>query len=181
MLKGDVSSAVKTLGKIVCNGNVDEAALEAERESARDRHEASHTEYETTLLENVHFNVFRDHMMGQPRRGDPDNLGKLNAEDLAKFHKNNYTGDNVILVGTGGVSHSDLVDLAEQHFKDLPKSSDEKKANSERPIYNPALLFIRDDEMVNSNIGVFYDAPGFKHKDYYSFQLMKRVFGEFHI
>jgi len=31
---------------------------------------------------------------------------------------------------------------------------------------------IRDDEMVNSSVGVFYDAPGWKHKDFYSFLML---------
>lgn len=51
----------------------------------------------------------------------------------------------------------------------------------EKPVYNPALLFIRDDEMVNSNVGVFYDAPSWKHEDFYSFLLLQRVFGSYSI
>jgi hypothetical protein len=46
-----------------------------------------------------------------------------------------------------------------------------QKRNTERPVYNPGLLFIRDDEMVNSNVGVFYDAPSWKHPDFYAFLL----------
>lgn len=51
----------------------------------------------------------------------------------------------------------------------------------ERPIYIPALLMIRDDEMVNSNTGVFYDAPSATHPDYYSFLLMQHMIGEYRI
>ena len=40
---------------------------------------------------------------------------------------------------------------------------------------------IRDDDMVNSNIGVFYDAPGIKDPDYYSFLLLKYMFGQYRI
>lgn len=42
-------------------------------------------------------------------------------------------------------------------------------------------MFIRDDEMVNSNVGVFYDAPSWKHEDFYSFLLLQRVFGSYSI
>jgi processing peptidase subunit beta len=51
----------------------------------------------------------------------------------------------------------------------------------EIPTYNPASLFIRDDEMVQSNVGVFFDAPGWKHEDFYSFLLMQRIFGSYAI
>lgn len=47
-----------------------------------------------------------------------------------------------------------------------------KRNSLEKPIYNPGLMMIRDDEMVNSNVGVFYDAPSWKHEDFYGFLLL---------
>ena len=35
--------------------------------------------------------------------------------------------------------------------------------------------------MYNANVGVFYDAPGINHEDYYSFLLLKHIFGNFRI
>jgi len=35
--------------------------------------------------------------------------------------------------------------------------------------------------MVNANIGVFYDAPSAKHEDFYSFLLLKNIFGSYSI
>jgi hypothetical protein len=40
-------------------------------------------------------------------------------------------------------------------------------------------MFVRDDEMINSNVGVFYDAPSWKHEDFYAFLLLQRMFGSF--
>jgi predicted Zn-dependent peptidase len=40
---------------------------------------------------------------------------------IVDFHKTNYFGENMVIVGTGGVSHQQLVDLAEQHFHSLPR------------------------------------------------------------
>lgn len=54
-------------------------------------------------------------------------------------------------------------------------------SGAEKPIYIPAILFIRDDEMINSNVGIFYDAPSVKDKDYYAFLLLKHLFGTFRI
>jgi len=51
----------------------------------------------------------------------------------------------------------------------------------EKAIYNPGLLMIRDDEMVNSSIGVFYDAPSWKHEDFYSFLMLQRMIGSYEI
>jgi len=40
---------------------------------------------------------------------------------------------------------------------------------------------IRDDEMINSNVGVFYDAPSVKDQDYYAFLLLKNMFGSYRV
>ena len=182
VLSDQVPRAVEILGGIVSNTNVNENALEADREAVRLVHEANHTEHEHITLENVHFNAFREHMIGQPVRGDRDNLSNLTAEDVHNYHAQNYYGDNLVVVGTGNHDHNELVDLVEQHFSNVPKTSDTLQgANTERPIYIPALLFIRDDEMYNSNVGVFYDAPGVKHQDYWGFQLLQRMFGDYRI
>ena len=53
--------------------------------------------------------------------------------------------------------------------------------NTEKAVFNPGLLMIRDDEMLNSSIGVFYDAPSWKHEDFYSFLLLQRMIGAYEI
>ena len=35
--------------------------------------------------------------------------------------------------------------------------------------------------MYNSNIGVFYDAPSVKDPDFYAFQLLQNMFGDYRI
>jgi len=35
--------------------------------------------------------------------------------------------------------------------------------------------------MVNSNVGVFYDAPSIKDSDYYGFLLLQNMFGNYRI
>ena len=87
----------------------------------------------------------------------------------------------MVIVGAGNVNHQQLVDLVEQHFSTLPRTSHLPMRNLEKAIFNPGLLMIRDDEMMNSSIGVFYDAPGWKDEDFYSFLLMQRMIGQYEI
>jgi len=65
-----------------------------------------------------------------------------------------------------------LVDLCEKHFHTFPAKATKKINNLDKPVFNPGLMFIRDDEMINSNVGVFYDAPSWKHEDFYAFLLL---------
>jgi len=132
-------------------------------------------------MENVYYNVFRDHMMGQPILGDIDNIRRITRDMVVDFHARNYFGENVVVVGAGNVHHQQLVDLVEQHFSSLPRRSSLKMHNLEKAVFNPGLLMIRDDEMYNSSIGVFYDAPSWKHEDFYSFLLLQRMIGSYEI
>lgn len=181
VFKSDVRKAISVLGDMVTAPLLNENAFEAEREVVSQIHENNHKEYERTLLQAAHYNSFREHMLGQPTRGDRDNLSSLNVDMVRQFHADNYFGDNIVIVASGDVQHQDVVDLVERHFSSLPRTSGATVNNSEKAVYTPSLLFMRDDEMVNSNVGVFYEAPSYKHPDYYAFQLLKRVFGSYSI
>lgn len=41
------------------------------------------------------------------------------------------------------------------------------------------MLYMRDDEMANVNIGVFFAAPTYNDPDYFAFKLLKRIVGEY--
>ena len=132
-------------------------------------------------MENVYFNVYKDHMMGQPILGDIDNIRQINREMVTDFHKRNYFGENIVIVGAGAVNHQQLVDLVEKHFSSMQRTSNLPMHNLNKAVFNPGLLMIRDDEMANSSIGVFYKAPSWKHYNFYAFLLLQRMIGSYEI
>jgi processing peptidase subunit beta len=161
----DASRAVGLLGDMLTNNSMNSAEFEMVKDEVSAEHEDNHNRYEETLLENCHFNSFREHMMGQPIKGDRDLTQTISLDHLRDFHSANYYGDNMTIVATGNVSHQEVCDAVEQHFNSVAKTTTVPANNTEKPIYIPGLLFIRDDEMYNSNVGVFYDAPGFRYED----------------
>lgn len=132
-------------------------------------------------MENVHYNAFRDHMLGQPKKGDRDNVFNISVEQLKEYHAANYYGDNIVVVGTGNINHEELVQQVEKNFSGIQKEAAGQKKNTDKSVFIPALMFVRDDEMYNSNVGIFYDAPTHKHPDYFPFLLLKHMFGEYRI
>jgi predicted Zn-dependent peptidase len=65
-----------------------------------------------------------------------------------------------------------LVDLAEQYFHKFPKKPIAPINNLEKPVFHSTLMHMKDNDMPNSNSGVFYNSPGWKDKDFYSFLLL---------
>lgn len=179
--KGDVSRAVAMLGDALSNTTLDSAELEMAKAEQAQSNESQSKDLQTTTLEACHYNAFRDHMMGQPIRGDPDNLQNINADMLRAFKADNYTGENIVIVGTGSVDHDAFVGQVSEAFGSVAKESAGAQANSDKCVYVPSLLMMRDDEMYNANIGVFFDAPGVNHEDYYQFELLKHMIGDYEI
>jgi processing peptidase subunit beta len=177
----DASKAISLLGDMLTNNSMNSAEFEMVKDEVSAEHEDNHNRHKETLLENVHFNSFREHMLGQPIKGDRDLTQSITLDNLRDFHSANYYGDNITIVATGNVSHQEVVDAVEQHFHSMAKTTNVSANNTEKPIYIPGLLMIRDDEMYNSNVGVFYDAPSAKHEDYYSFLVLKNMFGSYRI
>lgn len=181
VFRGDVNKAVKLLGDLVSNSTLNANELEVVKQEVADEHEGNVDRYIETTIENSHFNVYREHMMGQPIKGDRDVLQSLTADNVRDFHTTHYFGDNIVVVGAGNINHDEFVSQVSAAFQSLPKQTAGKIKNTERPIFIPALLFVRDDEMVNSNVGIFYDAPSIKDADYYSFLLLQNMFGDYRI
>jgi predicted Zn-dependent peptidase len=72
VFKNDLSRAVAMLGDAVANPSLEQAELEILKQELAADHENSHTDLQYTTLENAHFNSYRDHMLGQPIKGEAD-------------------------------------------------------------------------------------------------------------
>lgn len=83
--------------------------MELVKEEVSQEHEENDHRYFETTIENAHFNVYREHMMGQPTKGDRDNTQNLRADHLREFHSTNYFGDNMVVVGAGNINHEEFV------------------------------------------------------------------------
>lgn len=113
VFKGDSGKAVKMLGDSLCNSTLNPAELEQLKVEVANEHEENHTRYMETTLENSHFNAFREHMIGQPIKGDRDYVSTIGADHLREYQSANYYGENMVVVATGDVSHEQIVDQVE--------------------------------------------------------------------
>jgi len=64
VFKGDTGKAVKILGDLLTNSTFDANELEVLKEEVSNEHEDNHHRYQETTIENAHFNVYREHMLG---------------------------------------------------------------------------------------------------------------------
>jgi predicted Zn-dependent peptidase len=59
---------------------------------------------------------FRDCSLGFTILGSEGNIKSIERDHIVHFVKENYTGENMVVVGVGDVDHKDFVRYVEAHF-----------------------------------------------------------------
>jgi predicted Zn-dependent peptidase len=60
----DIPKSVEILGDMLCNSTYDRYHLEMEKETIWQELLATNNDFMETLMENVYYNIYREHMMG---------------------------------------------------------------------------------------------------------------------
>ena len=118
--------------------------------------------------------------LGRTILGPKANILSISRDDLASYIKTNYTADRMVLVGTGGVDHQELVKLAEQHFSSLPVSSNPIPLGR---LAHPKTKFVgqevrvRDDDLPTAHIAIAVEGVGWSSPDYFPMLVMQSIIG----
>ena len=118
--------------------------------------------------------------LGNTILGPEEHIRNMTRDDLTGFIRDNYTADRMCLVGAGGISHEELVKLAEQNFASLPTSSNPIPlggVSRAAPVFSGAEVRIRDDTMETLHIALAVEAVGWRSPDYWPMLVMSAVFG----
>jgi processing peptidase subunit beta len=179
VLPEDAPAALSLLLDSVSAPNLDSNQIEAEKELVyRKVLDVCRDQFEH-VSESVFYTSFRDHMMGQSKYGIRDNIPHLTKQVIEDFHKTNFVGENVVVVATGNVHHEKIAEIAGQHTKSLNVKSTATPVNNDKPLLTGSVMFQRDDEMANLNVGVAYLAPSYGHPEYFGFKFFEKIMGTF--
>ena len=73
------------------------------------------------FLELSHEGFFRGTTLGNPILGHLHNINSVNRKMVVDYHNNHYTGDNIIFLLSGNLSHEEVEGYLEEDFKDIQK------------------------------------------------------------
>lgn len=176
----DVRRAVDLLCEMVMEVEVNDTQLEAEKEAVEgSAREISRDQYEQTF-ESCMYSAFRDHMMGQPSRGNRDNIVNLTSQMVTEHMERTYAGSNVTVVVSGGASHNDVVNSTTK-LNSLPKEPlrEMEVTSAEKPLLTPSMMVAQDDEMANLNVCVAYEVPSYGHSEFFLMQFFEKMLGDY--
>ncbi|CAL1713564.1 unnamed protein product [Somion occarium] len=176
----DVGSAVDIISDILQNSKLDNSAIERERDVILREQQEVDKQLEEVVFDHLHSVAFQRQPLGRTILGPKENILSITRNDLDSYIKTNYTADRMVLVGSGGVDHDELVKLAEKHFSTLPVSPNPIPLGR---LAHPKTQFvgsevrIRDDTLPTAHIAVAVEGVGWSSPDYFPMLVMQSIFG----
>ncbi|TQS36235.1 hypothetical protein Golomagni_03320 [Golovinomyces magnicellulatus] len=175
----DVPVTVDILSDILQNSKLEPSAIERERDVILRESEEVDKQLEEVVFDHLHATAFQGQPLGRTILGPAENIQSIQREDLTSYIKTNYTADRMVLVGTGGVPHAQLVELAEKNFSGLPTASS-TSANSvskTKPTFWGSEVRIRDDTLPTANIAIAVEGVSWKDPDYFTALITQAIVG----
>ena len=176
----DVPAAVDILSDILQNSKLENSAIERERDVILREQEEVDKQLEEVVFDHLHATAFQGQPLGRTILGPKENIESIQRSDLETYIKTNYTADRMVLVGTGGVDHGELVKLAEKHFSSLPVSANPiplgRQAHPKTSFVGSEVR-IRDDSLPTAHVAVAVEGVGWSSPDYYPMLVMQSIFG----
>ncbi|KAF8585906.1 hypothetical protein K439DRAFT_1409359 [Ramaria rubella] len=176
----DVDKSVDIISDILQNSKLETQAIERERDVILREQQEVDKQLEEVVFDHLHAVAFQGQPLGRTILGPKANILSIQRDDLASYIKTNYTTDRMVLVGTGGVTHSELTKLAEKHFSSLPVSSNPiPLGRSSHPTtrFVGSEVRVRDDTMSTANIAIAVEGVGWKSPDYFPMLVLQSIFG----
>ncbi len=68
-------------------------------------------------------NFWKDHPLGKPILGTPQNVKRFDSKMIREFYSEVYTPANFLVTAAGNLTHEGLTALVRQHFESLPAGS----------------------------------------------------------
>ncbi|EMD39674.1 mitochondrial-processing peptidase subunit beta [Gelatoporia subvermispora B] len=176
----DVGAAVDIISDILQNSKLENSAIERERDVILREQQEVDKQLEEVVFDHLHSVAFANQPLGRTILGPKQNILSIKRDDLANYIKTNYTADRMVLVGTGGVDHGELVKLAEKHFSTLPVSPNPIPLGR---LAHPKTKFvgqevrIRDDDLPTAHIALAVEGVGWSSPDYFPMLVMQSIFG----
>ncbi|MCJ1479197.1 hypothetical protein MMC13_007881 [Lambiella insularis] len=179
----DVPATVNILSDILQNSKLESSAIERERDVILREQEEVDKQLEEVVFDHLHATAFQGQPLGRTILGPKENIQSIQRDDLVSYIKQNYTADRMVLVGSGGVPHQQLVELAEKHFSSLPTeppnsiSSANAAAQKRRPDFVGSEVRIRDDTIPTANIAIAVEGVSWKDDDYFTALVTQAIIG----
>ncbi|XP_058818680.1 mitochondrial-processing peptidase subunit alpha [Topomyia yanbarensis] len=129
-----LESVTRILADVVLRPRLETGEVDMARQTVKFELESlgMRPEQEPILMDMIHAAAFRDNTLGLPKLCPIDNVEKIDRNMLLAYLRHHHTPDRMVLAGVG-VSHDELVQLAEKFFVDGSATWETEKSSAKEP------------------------------------------------
>jgi len=152
-LPDGVSTAVDILSGAVLNSQFNDADVAAEKSKILQELDGlEEGNLKTIVFDHLHSVAFQESDLGKSVYGPTANVTNMTKDTLSSYVKQHYQGGRLVLAAAGGVSHSQVVDLAKKYLGGV--SNDVGVATGSTHRYTGSEVKYRDDSMKYAHVAL---------------------------
>jgi len=164
-LSKDLPKAVEILADIVQHSKFGDAEIERERGVILREMQEVETNMQEVVFDYLHMTAYQGTPLEWTILGPSENIKSITRNDIVNYVKNHYKGPRMVLAGAGGINHSELVNLANQHFGGITDKYEGSVPVMTNCRFTGSEIRHREDWMPFAHIAIAVEGCGWTHPD----------------
>ncbi|XP_054831140.1 cytochrome b-c1 complex subunit 1, mitochondrial isoform X2 [Eublepharis macularius] len=179
-LSKDLPKAVEILADAVQNCSLDDSQIEKERNVILQEMEEIDGSLSDVVFDYLHATAYQGTALSQTVEGTTKNTKNLSRANLVEYIETHYKAPRMVLAAAGGVGHKELVDLARQHFGNVPYQYQEDTVPIlPRCRFTGSEIRVRDDALPQAHVAIAVEGPGWANPDNIPLLVANSVIGRY--
>lgn len=179
VFKNDVKQMMEILGDVLQNSKLDQADIEAERQTILMERQDVYKDTKELVLDQLHASAFNESSLGFDILGSEENIKNIKREYLTNYIDQNYTTDRIVVVATGAVDHKEIVAEAEKLYKFRAPKQYKNLLAAEKPFFNGKDWNYRRDDIPIAGIAIAWEGVPWTSPEAPVFMTMQSIIGEY--
>lgn len=178
-LSKDVPKVVELISDIVQNPKLSAEDLDAVRKDVLRECNEIEANMKEFVMDYLHSTAYQGTPLGQSVAGSVKNIESLTATDLKYYLDTHHKASRIVLAASGGTKHSELAQLANQHFSKLDNTFDGEPPVLSKCRYTGSEVRIQDDSVPFAHIALAVEGPAWNSPDYIPMLISANTIGSY--
>ena len=173
LLKEDLALGADIIGDILTHSSFAVDELERERGVILQEIGQANDTPDDIVFDHFQETAYPGQPMGRPTLGRADGIAAMGRDVLTGYMRRHYTTSNTVVAAAGALDHDRVVELASEHFADLPRA--------EAPGFVPGLYeggeFREGRDLDQVHIVLGFPAMAYSDPDFHPSMLLSTLLG----
>lgn len=173
-LSKDIPRLVDILSDIIQNSKLCESDIERERGVILREMQEVESNLQEVVFDHLHATAYQETPLGQTILGPTENIKSIGKGDLRTYIDTHYKSSRIVLAGAGGISHDDLVGMADQYLGRLSNGS---MPNLSPCHFTGSEIRVRDDSLPLAHFAIAVEGSGWTNQDHVPLMVANTLIG----